>query len=80
MRYLLIGLIKNNAMCTRGEVISIIALVANIVLLVLQLVEINCVEKSVCSKVGFKKVKKCFVALPVTDRNLLLKIMKILNI
>lgn len=57
MRYMLFRLITNNAMCTRGEAISIIALVANIVLLVLQLVEINCVEKSVCSKVGFKKVK-----------------------
>lgn len=57
MRYMLFRLIKNNAMCNLGEAISIIALVANIVLLVLQLVEINRMEKSFCSKVGFKKVK-----------------------
>ena len=45
MRYMLFRLITNNAMCTRGEAISIIALVANIVLLVLQFVEINRMEK-----------------------------------
>ena len=44
-RYMFFGLIKNNALCEFGKVISIIALVANVVLLVLQFIELNRINR-----------------------------------
>ncbi len=39
--YIFFGLIENSFMCNIGEVVSIVALIAHVVLLVFQLVEIN---------------------------------------
>ena len=41
------GLIENDFMCNLGEVLSIISLIIHIVLIVLQFIEIRCIDKKI---------------------------------